>query len=152
MRRKKDIMAKKSTKQKSTQTAASAQQDVVGLITTLVEKLVVLETKIDSVLSRISNRPQEAPRQQPPPAAPPQNNRRPMHKAVCADCGKTCEVPFRPSAGRSVYCKSCFVVRKRGGTFMPRPPQEEPKIAPPVKASAPVAKKKKAAKKKGKKK
>lgn len=33
---------------------------------------------------------------------------RPMYKAVCAECGKPCEVPFRPSGDRPVYCKDCF--------------------------------------------
>lgn len=33
---------------------------------------------------------------------------REMHKATCADCGKECEVPFKPSGDRPVYCKECF--------------------------------------------
>ncbi|HDS59798.1 MAG TPA: DNA-directed RNA polymerase [Thermoplasmatales archaeon] len=33
---------------------------------------------------------------------------REMHKATCADCGKECEVPFKPTEGRPVYCKECF--------------------------------------------
>ncbi len=28
--------------------------------------------------------------------------------ATCSTCGKSCEVPFRPSAGKPVYCKDCF--------------------------------------------
>ncbi len=31
-----------------------------------------------------------------------------MHKAVCADCGKECEVPFKPDGSRPVYCKDCY--------------------------------------------
>ncbi len=31
-----------------------------------------------------------------------------MHKATCASCGKSCEVPFRPSGDRPVYCNDCF--------------------------------------------
>ena len=31
-----------------------------------------------------------------------------MHKAICAKCGHTCEVPFRPFEGRAIYCKDCF--------------------------------------------
>ncbi len=31
-----------------------------------------------------------------------------MFSAVCAKCGKTCEVPFRPSPDRSVFCRDCF--------------------------------------------
>jgi CxxC-x17-CxxC domain-containing protein len=33
---------------------------------------------------------------------------RPMHKATCSDCGKECEVPFRPTNGKPVYCSNCF--------------------------------------------
>ena len=33
---------------------------------------------------------------------------REMHKAICSDCKKECEVPFKPTEGRSVYCKDCY--------------------------------------------
>jgi len=33
---------------------------------------------------------------------------REMHKATCSDCGKECEVPFKPTEGRPVFCKDCF--------------------------------------------
>ena len=36
-----------------------------------------------------------------------------MHPAVCAECGKETEVPFRPTGDRPVYCWDCF--HKRGG-------------------------------------
>ncbi|MFH1521484.1 MAG: CxxC-x17-CxxC domain-containing protein [archaeon] len=29
-------------------------------------------------------------------------------KAVCADCGKECEIPFKPTEGRPVKCSDCF--------------------------------------------
>jgi len=31
-----------------------------------------------------------------------------MHQAVCGKCGKDCEIPFRPTSDRPVYCSSCF--------------------------------------------
>lgn len=37
---------------------------------------------------------------------------RQMHKATCADCKRECEVPFKPSNDRPVYCKDCFSKRK----------------------------------------
>ncbi len=44
-----------------------------------------------------------------------------MHKAVCAKCQKSCEVPFRPSGDRPVYCHDCFDKTKSntptGGNF-----------------------------------
>jgi len=33
---------------------------------------------------------------------------REMHKAVCADCKQDCEVPFKPTEGKAVYCKECY--------------------------------------------
>ncbi len=38
-----------------------------------------------------------------------------MHKAVCAECGQECEVPFKPSGDRPVYCKECY--RKRRPSY-----------------------------------
>lgn len=31
-----------------------------------------------------------------------------MHDAVCSDCGQPCQVPFKPTEGRPVYCRECF--------------------------------------------
>jgi CxxC-x17-CxxC domain-containing protein len=36
-----------------------------------------------------------------------------MHDAVCDDCGRDCQVPFRPSGDKPIYCSDCF--EKRGG-------------------------------------
>ena len=36
------------------------------------------------------------------------NKEQMMHQAVCSECNKTCEVPFRPTSGKPVYCKDCF--------------------------------------------
>ncbi|MCK5037867.1 MAG: hypothetical protein KAS16_02100 [Thermoplasmata archaeon] len=36
------------------------------------------------------------------------NRDREMHKATCSDCGNECEVPFKPSEGRPVYCRDCY--------------------------------------------
>ena len=33
---------------------------------------------------------------------------RTMTKAVCSDCGQECEVPFVPTEGRPVYCRTCW--------------------------------------------
>ncbi len=33
---------------------------------------------------------------------------REMHKATCAKCKQECEVPFKPTEGRPVYCKNCW--------------------------------------------
>lgn len=38
-----------------------------------------------------------------------------LHSAVCASCGKTCEVPFRPNGDKPVYCRDCFAGRAAMG-------------------------------------
>jgi hypothetical protein len=35
-----------------------------------------------------------------------------MYDAVCANCGKPCKVPFKPTEGRPVYCSDCFAKMK----------------------------------------
>jgi CxxC-x17-CxxC domain-containing protein len=36
-----------------------------------------------------------------------------MHDAVCSDCGKECQVPFRPTGSKPVRCSDCH--RAAGG-------------------------------------
>lgn len=31
-----------------------------------------------------------------------------MHKAVCSECKKDCEVPFKPTGSKPVFCRDCF--------------------------------------------
>jgi len=33
---------------------------------------------------------------------------REMHKAMCSKCKKECQVPFKPTEGKPVYCKECY--------------------------------------------
>lgn len=37
-----------------------------------------------------------------------------MYPATCDSCGKSCEVPFKPTNGKPVYCRDCF--RNQGGS------------------------------------
>ena len=37
---------------------------------------------------------------------------REMHDATCAECGKTCQVPFKPDGSRPVYCSDCYQKHK----------------------------------------
>jgi len=156
---KKKIANKKSTTIKRTNKkvqspviATPADQDVIGLLTVLVQKLTSFEAKIDTVLSRIPAQPIIAPKPQlpiVPPVVPgaftpnkPKQASRPMHKAVCADCAMDCEVPFKPREDRPVYCKGCFAKRKAKGAFRPQQP-EKPKEVLPINV-APVEKPKEA--------
>jgi len=40
------------------------------------------------------------------------NSQREMFPAVCAECGKSTTVPFKPSGDRPVLCKDCFQPRR----------------------------------------
>lgn len=41
------------------------------------------------------------------------NAPREMFKTTCSNCVKDCEVPFKPTTGKPVYCSDCF--EKMGG-------------------------------------
>ncbi len=51
-----------------------------------------------------------------------------MHEATCSECNSRCEVPFKPTRGKDVFCNNCFKkegdsgyrsdrVEERGGKF-----------------------------------
>jgi len=39
-----------------------------------------------------------------------------LFSATCSECGKSCEVPFRPSGDKPVYCSNCFGKKNEGGS------------------------------------
>lgn len=42
----------------------------------------------------------------------PNGGRKEMFDAVCSDCGRPTQVPFKPSEDRPVYCRDCYEARK----------------------------------------
>ena len=38
-----------------------------------------------------------------------------MHSATCSECGQACEVPFRPTGERPVFCNDCFRKQRNDG-------------------------------------
>ena len=52
------------------------------------------------------------------PAASGQNYRytKVETQAVCSGCGKQTTVPFRPTQGRPVFCRECFMSRRTAAT------------------------------------
>ena len=42
---------------------------------------------------------------------------REMHKATCSKCKKECEVPFKPTEGKPVYCKDCYATMPKPNRF-----------------------------------
>src|SRR5688500_14219432 len=54
---------------------------------------------------------------------------REMFDAVCDNCGKPCQVPFRPTTGKPVYCSDCF--EKMGGRDNDRRSNDRPSFDRP---------------------
>jgi CxxC-x17-CxxC domain-containing protein len=118
---------KKRTKSKVSLETPQVEADVTGLIIKMQEQLSFLEKKIDTLISQSSERPVERMEQPKPFQRFDHPHRqgetrhdnsfrdRTLHRAICADCKKECEVPFKPSGERPVYCKDCFSKRKGGG-------------------------------------
>ena len=44
-----------------------------------------------------------------------------MHPAVCDDCGVRCEVPFKPTGEKPIYCSNCFEDHGGGSRRPERP-------------------------------
>ena len=51
-----------------------------------------------------------------------------MFSATCANCGKECQVPFRPNGEKPVYCNDCF--RGQSGGREERAPRRDFNSAP----------------------
>jgi CxxC-x17-CxxC domain-containing protein len=114
------------------------EPDIVGLITKILEQLAALDKKVDSLIIK--------PSFQPPVQAQVQGSGRPsdhrqgrlMYQATCADCKKACEIPFKPSGDRPVYCQECFRRRKATNTLKVTT-DNRPKETPPVQTVISVA-------------
>jgi CxxC-x17-CxxC domain-containing protein len=53
-----------------------------------------------------------------------------MYKATCSDCGKACEVPFRPSGDKPVFCSDCFGRKQFDGNRGPSRRHEDARSRP----------------------
>lgn len=103
---------------------APADVDIAGLMDTIQSQLGSLDRKLDTLISQSSSRPSQRQFSDRPFGRSHDRGReernfrqRSMTQVICADCGKDCEVPFKPSSDRPVYCKECFAKRKGGGSF-----------------------------------
>ncbi|MFC1704029.1 CxxC-x17-CxxC domain-containing protein [Candidatus Omnitrophota bacterium] len=112
---------KKSFKRKGSLSSLKIETDVAVLMNKMQQQLITLEQKIDALSNRLpekhfskssdrfhryGNRKQGD-----------RSRTRNFTVAVCADCNSECEVPFKPSGDRPVYCKECFSKHKGGNSF-----------------------------------
>jgi len=112
---------------------SSVETDIAGLIGRVMEQIALLEKKVDTLIAHGAARPAETRQTSAPFRHTNYQDRhgqgrgdgsfrdRVLHKAVCADCSKECEVPFKPSGNRPVYCKECFAKRRDDSPFKSRP-------------------------------
>lgn len=92
--------------------------DLANVVNRMCELLVSLENKVDILINRAANRPAGGDRFQRTATRftrPDRSRERTFTQAVCAECGKNCEVPFKPTGDRPVYCRDCFSARKESG-------------------------------------
>lgn len=120
---------KRNSKHEDTLFSLQAEPDIAVLLAKMQQQLAALEKKIDGLISQSSGRPLKGehyfkpiqrfdrfPRHEKRDQGNSYKERR-FTQVVCADCHKKCEIPFKPSGGRPVYCKDCFSRRKQGGPF-----------------------------------
>jgi CxxC-x17-CxxC domain-containing protein len=123
-----EIIRRKSTPEPTDPGSPQVETDVTGLLNRMYEQLASLEKKVDALISRSSNRAQDGdrfqksgPRFRHSDRGDARNDDRSREKnftqAVCTKCGKECEIPFRPTGDRPVYCRDCFSGRKDSGSF-----------------------------------
>ena len=120
---------KKRFKRKSLLDAPQDEPDVADLINKVQQQLSDMGKKLDILISQSSKRPFEKSYSQKPFRRFDHSHRydrgrqgdgpreRTYTRVICADCNKECEIPFKPSGDRPVYCKECFSKRKKGNSF-----------------------------------
>ncbi|MDP3142489.1 MAG: hypothetical protein Q8N14_00870 [Candidatus Omnitrophota bacterium] len=122
---------KKIIKRKSVSVEPQVEPNIAALIDKMQQQLTLLEKKIDTLISQSSERPSGGSNYSKPFQRFDNSQRfgrggqdsnyreRSFTKATCADCKTECEVPFKPTGDRPVYCKECFAKRKEdgGGSF-----------------------------------
>ena len=120
---------KKRFRRKSLSREPQDEPGVAGLINKMQQQLSAMEEKLDTLIRQSSKRPFEKSHFQNPsrrfdnfhrhdrgrPGNGPRE--RTFTRVICADCNKECEIPFKPSGDRPVYCKDCFSKRKKDSPF-----------------------------------
>jgi len=104
---------KKFFKGKGSSVSDQAEPDMAVLIEKIEQKLVVLEKKLDILISQSSEKPYSKPSRSFDRSRS-RDRGKSFTKAICADCNKECEIPFKPTGDRPVYCKDCFSKHNAG--------------------------------------
>ncbi len=109
-------------KPKSKVVAVKRRKEVVTdeIVEGIQQSLSAIERKLDLLINQSSRKPFEQNRSQ----GFNRFNRRDRDsrertytRAVCAECHQECEIPFKPTGDRPVYCKDCFAKHKNSSSF-----------------------------------
>ncbi|MDD4939844.1 MAG: hypothetical protein PHE18_04475 [Candidatus Omnitrophica bacterium] len=133
---KKGSVMKRNRKHEETDLQEQVELDITAFMAQIQKKLLILENKIDSLINKFSEGAAKGEQFSKPfkrfDRFQGHENRgqggyreRRLFQAICAECHRECEVPFKPTGDRPVYCKDCFSRRKQagpqGGSFQGRP-------------------------------
>jgi len=122
-------MKKHMKRNKRLTAAPKGEPGAIGLIGKVQQQLSAMEKKLDILISQSSQRPFEKNYSQKPSGHFNSSNRydrgrqddrpkeRTYTKVICSDCNKECEVPFRPTGDRPVYCKECLPEHRKSNPF-----------------------------------
>ncbi|MDD5692634.1 MAG: hypothetical protein PHP10_05605 [Candidatus Omnitrophica bacterium] len=105
---------KKIFKRKTHEAEPLVQPDLSSAIGRIQQQLTFLEKKIDTLIAQSAQKP-PAQKEYAKPFRRFDNSsfrEKSFNKAICAQCHAECEVPFKPTGDRPVYCKECFSKRK----------------------------------------
>ena len=108
---------KKRFKRKSLSVRPQDEPGVADLINKVQQQLSAMEKKLDILINQSSKKPFDHSYRHERGRQGHGHRERTYTRVICADCNKECEIPFKPSAGRPVYCKECFSKRKTGNPF-----------------------------------
>jgi CxxC-x17-CxxC domain-containing protein len=113
------INLKKRFKRKNSLAMPQDEAGVAGLIGKMQRQLNAMEEKLDILISQSSKRPFEKSYSRPSRSF--DSSERTFTRVICADCSKECEIPFKPSTDRPVYCRECFPKHKKDNVPGKRP-------------------------------
>jgi len=113
----------KHRKRKSLSLSPKNESGIAGPIHRMQQQLNAMEKKLDILIGQSSARPNEKNYTQ----ANSYHRDRERHdsyhedktftRVTCSDCSKECEVPFKPSGDRPIYCRECFSKHKKDNPF-----------------------------------
>ncbi len=120
---------KKISKSKSLLVTPQDEPNVADLINKMQQQLNDIEKKLDTLISQSLKKSFEKSYSQKPSShfnrsqgynrggEGSDSRGKNFTRAICADCNKECEIPFRPSGGRPVYCRECFSKHRKDSPF-----------------------------------